>query len=458
MTLDSYIDTLKDKRIAVVGMGVSNTPLIELLLRSGCDVTIHDRASRETLGDNAARFEAMGAKLRLGPGYLDDIGADLIFRTPGMHPNQLAAARKKGAVVTSEMELFFALCPCKTVAVTGSDGKTTTTTIIALILEAAGYKVHLGGNIGKPLLTSIPDMEPDDVAVLELSSFQLHSMYCRPDVAVITNITPNHLDVHPDMDDYIKAKRQIFINQDENCRLVLNMGDANSAGFADEAASRVSFFSRGEIPRDGSFLQNGLIYMAEGGKTESLMSAGGIKLPGLHNVENYMAAFAALDGLVPREHFIEVAQSFEGVRHRLELLRELRGVRYFNDSIASSPTRTIAGLRSFPDKTILIAGGSDKHIPFDEFGAEIVSRAKALFLTGDTAEAIRDAVLSAPGYDANSLPVTVIGDFKDAVLAAHNAAVPGDTVLLSPACASFDKFKNFEQRGDFFRDIVMALE
>ena len=458
MTLAEYTNTLIGKRIDVIGAGVSNTPLIEHLLQSGCSVTVRDR--NDAL-DIAGRLESLGARLRLGSDYLAELDADIIFRTPGMHPDtpELAAAKARGAVVTSEMELFFSLCPCKIIAITGSDGKTTTTTVIAMILGRAGFTVHLGGNIGRPLLTSVPNMNPDDFVVLELSSFQLHSMYCRPDIAVITNITPNHLDVHPDMADYINAKRQIFVNQDENCRLILNLDDETSSGFGSGAPGQTGFFTRRrDALQNGAFLRDGTVFIVKNGSVEALMPAAAIKIPGLHNVENYMAAFSALDGLVPRECFVEVAETFGGVSHRLELVRELRGVRYYNDSIASSPTRTLAGLRSFPEKTILIAGGYDKHIPFDELGIEIPAYVKALFLTGSTADSIRNAVVSAPGFVLGSLPISVIDDFTDAVLAAHNAAESGDAVLLSPACASFDKFKNFEQRGDFFREIVLSLE
>ena len=461
MTLDEYIDSLRGSRVAVVGIGVSNRPLLRLLLGHGVDVTARDKRTREKLGEEeAASLESLGCHLRLGEDYLADLTEDVIFRTPGLHPftPELAAARARGAVLTSEMEAFFALCPCRIIAVTGSDGKTTTTTVISELLKAAGYTVHLGGNIGTPLLDRVPVMEKDHWAVLELSSFQLHSMDCCPDIAVITNISPNHLDIHPSYEDYQSAKKQIFLRQREGNVLVLNADNDITRSFAAEARSEVRFFSRKTDPENGCFLRDGILYRARGGRAEELMDSAEIRIPGLHNVENYMAAFAATEGIVPDECCRKVARAFPGVAHRLEMIRNLRGVTYCNDSIASSPTRTIAGLHALKRKPILIAGGYDKHIPFDELGDEICLHVKELFLTGFTAGKIYDAVTASPHYDPARLPVHRVEDFRDAVLAASAAAGEGDMVLLSPACASFDHFKNFEERGNTFRRIVMELE
>ena len=461
MTLDSYIDALKGKRLAVVGLGVSNMPLLRRLLEAGCDVTARDRRTEEAFGADAARaLTAAGCRLRLGPDYLGELTEDVIFRTPGLHPftPELAAAKARGAVLTSEMEAFFALCPCPILAVTGSDGKTTTTTIISELLKAEGYTVHLGGNIGTPLLTRVPEMKPEDRVVLELSSFQLHSMECRPHVAVITNVSPNHLDIHPSYEDYQNAKKQIFRGQTAEDVLVVNADNAITRAMAGEAPGEVRFFSRRERVENGCFFADDAIWRAENGAVTRVVDAGEILLPGLHNIENYMAAFAATRGLVSDESCRAVAGSFRGVAHRLEMLRTLRGVTYCNDSIASSPTRTIAGLHALKQKPILIAGGYDKHIPFDELGGEICRCVKALFLTGFTAEKIAAAVYASPDYDPEKLPVRIIDDFTEAVLAASAAAEDGDLVLLSPACASFDKFKNFEERGNTFRRIVTELE
>ena len=454
LTFDEYFNSLRGKRIAVVGTGVSNMPLIRLLVDHGCGVTACDMRTRGGLGDTALELEGMGVDLRLGEDYLEDMHFDVVFRTPGLHPRSLEGARKNGAVITSEMEAFFALCPCKTIAVTGSDGKTTTTTLISELLKKQGFTVHLGGNIGKPLLAGVPEMREDDIAVLELSSFQLHGMDCRPDRAVVTNVSPNHLDVHPSYDDYIFAKKSIFSRQGGECLLVLNRDNEITRSFAGEAKARVMWFSRREEVERGYSCTDGVI--RRGG--EKVMDAEEIRLPGVHNVENMMAAFAAVDGLVSGENCREVARSFAGVAHRLELVRTLRGVRYYNDSIASSPTRTTAGLRSFREKPILIAGGHDKNIPFDGLAREIVERVKALFVTGETAGKIYDAVMQAEREAGGGPPAYVVDGFREAVLAASDYAGEGDVVLLSPACSSFDRFKNFVERGNTFRKIVEGLE
>ena len=454
MTLSEYIASLRGKRVAVVGVGVSNLPLLRLLAESGIDVTAHDQHSPEDFGADYDALSRQGVKWVLGQRYLDNLDYDLVFRTPGLHPDRLRAGLGEKTVVTSEMEAFFALCPCRVIAVTGSDGKTTTTTLISKLLEAEGYTVHLGGNIGKPLLCELPSFRPEDLAVLELSSFQLHSMVCHPNVAVVTNLSPNHLDVHPDFADYANAKKNIFLRQTAADRLVLNADNPHTAAWAGEGKGEVWFFSRRSEPARGYFYKDGWIYR----NGVRFLERSEILLPGDHNVENYMAAFAATDGLVSPESCRKVARSFPGVEHRIQLVRTLRGVRYYNDSIASSPTRTVAGLRSFPEKVILIAGGHDKRVPFDPLAEEIVRRVKALFLVGETAEKIRDAVLAAPGYDPAALPVTVLDDFRETVLAAAAFAREGDTVILSPACSSFDRFKNFAERGNTFRRIVEEME
>ena len=460
MTLNEYISSVKGRSIAVIGAGVSNRPLIEALAAGGCRVTVCDKSGREALGGYAEKLESLGVALRLGDGYLDSLDFDLIFRTPGVLPNtpQLIKAAESGAEITSEMELFFRLCPCRTIAVTGSDGKTTTTTLISEILRTAGLRVWLGGNIGHPLLTDTPNMSPDDIAVLELSSFQLHSMKCSPDIAVITNVSPNHLDKHPDYQDYIDAKKNIFLGQKPGSLLVLNADNEVTRAMAPLARGRVRMFSRRERVKDGFFDEDGTIYQAHGGENTAMVLDEEIRIPGKHNVENYMAAFCATDGLAGRREWRTVAKNFQGVEHRLEFVRNLRGVDYYNDSIASSPTRTIAGLHSFERKPVLIAGGYDKNLSYEPLGEAAIGRVKAMFLTGDTAEKIRDAVTSAPGYDPDELPVTVIDDFDEAVRAAANYAQSGDMVLFSPASASFDRFRNFEERGRYFKKLILEMK
>ena len=459
MKFCEYLGNLKGKRVAVIGAGISNTPLIEALLTAGIDTTICDKLSRDEIGASVMHYEELAAKLRLGKNYLDNLEADIIFRTPGLMPwsRELQEATKRGAVLTSEMEAFFDICPCKTIAVTGSDGKTTTTTIIAEILKKEGRTVHVGGNIGKPLLCMADEMNPEDIAVLELSSFQLISMKKSPDIAVITNISPNHLDVHTDIEEYVEAKRNIYLHQDGSCRAVLNYDNEVTRSFAQSAPGEVLFFSRHEKLRDGIYADNGIILDAENGHSEKIMPCRDILLPGVHNIENYIAAFAAVRGFAGRASKVGTAKEFKGVPHRIELVRELRGVKYYNDSIATSPARTIAGLRSFDQKVILIAGGKDKGLEFDELGDEIVRHVKRLVLTGKTAEKIRDAVVNTPVYSGKP-EIIVIEDFREAVFNAAASASQGDIVLLSPASTSFDRFRNFEERGDVFKEIVNGLD
>lgn len=460
MTLQEYIDSIKTLRIAVIGAGVSNMPLIRLLLENDCRVTVCDKRTLPEMGRSGEELESAGAELRLGADYLEGLDHDLIFRTPGLMPfdPHLVAAAEKGSLITSEMEVFFSLCPCRTIAVTGSDGKTTTTTVISELLRAAGYTVHLGGNIGRPLLCDVPKMRPEDFAVLELSSFQLHSMSCRPDVAVITNISPNHLDKHKDYQDYIDAKMSIFSSQTEKDRLVLFLDDGHSAYYAAAARSSVAYFSDRSSVENGAYCLDGVLYRVKDGEERRIMEASEIRIPGEHNVLNYLAAFSATEGLVSDRLCREVAMSFPGVEHRLEQVRELKGVLFINDSIASSPSRTAAGLRAMKRKPIIIVGGYDKHIPFDVLGDDLCRFAERVVITGATAEKIRDSIENSPLYPECGLRFDMIDGFDAAVRAAAACAREGDIVLLSPACASFDAFPNFAARGTHFKELVMELK
>ena len=446
---EQYFTSLQDKKIAVLGLGVSNQPLVRLLLQFGCHVTGCDRTSREKLDASVLELERMGCTLQVGEQYLEGLQADVVFRTPGMHPGNpaLVALQQQGAQITSEMEAFFQLCPCPILAVTGSDGKTTTTTLISEILKAAGKTVWLGGNIGTPLLDQVPQIRETDLAVVELSSFQLMDMHHSPCRAVITNLSPNHLDVHKDMQEYVEAKKRIYTFQNPGDLLVVNADNAITAPLVGNGTTHT--FSRQGQPAHVR-LENGVIYRAG----EPVLKTEDILLPGVHNIENYMAAIGAVEGLVPDEAIVQVAKNFGGVEHRIELVRIKDGVRFYNDSIASSPSRTIAGLRSFPEKVILIAGGYDKNIPYDVLGPEICAHVKKLFLCGATGPKIRAAVEAC----TDAWPEMVdCADFEAAVRAAAAAAEAGDVVLMSPASASFDAFKNFMVRGDFFKKIIKEL-
>ena len=459
-TLDAFLESLQGKRIVVIGIGVSNTPFIRRMAQAGLTVTACDKMSREDLGATADELESLGVCLRLGQDYLANLEGDIVFRSPGIRPDApgIEDICQAGAVLSSEMEVFLSLCPCPIIGVTGSDGKTTTTTIIAKLLEEAGFTVHLGGNIGRPLLCDLPEIKPTDICVLELSSFQLMTAKTSPQIAVVTNMFPNHLDVHKSMDEYIAAKENIYLHQDKAGRLVINLDNDITRNFGPKAQGQVSYFSRSEKLESGFFLLDGTLWMAQDGRETAIIRRSEIALPGIHNVDNYLAAFAATQGLVPPEIWHKVASSFAGVPHRIEFIRKVRDVSYYNDSIASSPTRTIAGLRSFDQKVILIAGGYDKQIPFDELGEEINLRVKHLFLCGHTAEKIKDSVLGAPGAQESTLEITQCEDLAACVSKAYATSEAGDVVILSPACASFDQFKNFEERGLHFKKLVEELE
>ena len=451
MTFTEYFTSIKNYKIAVLGLGVSNRPLVRLLLEFGCDVTGCDRTPREKLDAEVLELERMGCRLSVGEGYLDGLDAQLVFRTPGMHPGNpaLEQLRQKGAKITSEMEVFFEVCPCHTIAVTGSDGKTTTTTLISEMLKAGGYTVWLGGNIGTPLLPLVRQMKRSDYAVVELSSFQLMDMERSPERAVVTNLAPNHLDVHKDMDEYVEAKKNIFKFQTKADLLVLNADNAITASFTGNGVTR-KFSRQGSAYAD---VKNGVICR----NGVEVLDTADILIPGVHNIENYMAAILAVEGLVEDETIRCVAKTFGGVEHRIELVRIKDGVRFYNDSIASSPSRTIAGLRSFPEKVILIAGGYDKHIPYDVMGPEVCAHVKKLFLGGATGPQIRTAVENAPEYKTGCPEIVDCENFEAAVRAAAAAAECGDIVLMSPASAAFDQFKNFMVRGEFYKKLVMEL-
>ena len=460
MNREMFFKSVKGKKIAFCGIGKSNLPLIYKFIEKGAEVYACDRRDRSQLAPGQAEeLESAGAKLILGDGYLNNLNVDIIFRTPGMNYflPELTEARKKGIVVTSEMEVFFDLCPCKIFAVTGSDGKTTTTTLIATMLKEQGYNVHLGGNIGTPLLPIIEEIGENDIAVAELSSFQLISMRKSPDVSVVTNVAPNHLDVHKTMDEYIDAKKNIFMHQNAFTRTVLNADNEITASFADEVRGTLSYFSYNSPVSRGAYLDGDDICVADKNGVVKIMNKHEIRIPGEHNVENYLAAISAVWGYVNVETIIKVAREFGGVEHRIEFVREKDGVKYYNDSIATSPTRTIAGLKAFNQKLIVLAGGYDKHIPFDPLAPYAVEKIKVLILTGPTADAIEKAIRSDKNFDNCGMKILRSENLEQSVKMAHEIAKEGDIVSLSPACASFDAYPNFEERGNHYKKLVNEL-
>ena len=459
MDCKRFFEQIKGKKIAMCGIGISNTPLILEFLSKGALVYACDRRSRELIGETADMLEKAGAELCFGDGYLDNLEVDIIFRTPGMNFNlpELDAARKKGIAVTSEMEVFFDLCPATVFAITGSDGKTTTTTLIAEMLKAEGKKVFVGGNIGKPLLPEIENITAEDYVVVELSSFQLISMRKSPDVAVVTNVAPNHLDVHKDMDEYVEAKKNVILHQNAFSRTVLNRDNEITEGFRQFVRGQSLGFSMERQVRNGAWLDSeGYLHMAYRGMDVPIMHRSEIAIIGDHNVANYLTAITAVWGYVGVDSIRKVAREFGGVEHRIEFVREVNGVKYYNDSIASSPTRTIAGLKAFDKKVHLIAGGYDKHIPFEPMVPYIIEKVEKLYLCGDTAEKIEKAVLADTSY--NGMPQIIkVKDIAEAVAKANELTKSGDIVTLSPACASFDAFPNFAARGNYFKELVNKL-
>lgn len=457
-SIDEFNNMIKGCKAAVVGIGVSNVPLIKFLIAHGASVVAHDKRTAEQLGDTYNELKELGVQFVLGETYLDKIDDDVkvIYKTPGVRFDvpALKTAVENGAELSSEMELFFELCPADIIAVTGSDGKTTTTSLIYDMLVRGGYTCFLGGNIGRPLIDEVENIKAGDKVIVELSSFQLHTMKKSPKIAVVTNVTPNHLDWHTDFNEYVDAKKAIFLNQGRDGRVVLNYDNDLTREFNNDTENGV-YFSRKNHLNDGYCLNGDMIcYYKNGELSREILNIKDIYIPGMHNVENYLAAIAATDGIISDDVVRETAKKFTGVAHRIEFVRELDGVRYYNDSIASSPARTTAGLNSFSEKVILIAGGYDKKIPFDEFGSVVNDHVKKLVLCGFTADKIEKAVKDASNYNEDELPIYKLDKFEDAVNKAREIAENGDIVILSPACASFDLFKNFEERGNKFKDIV----
>ena len=447
---------IKGKKVAVVGIGVSNIPLMNFLDKLGAKITGFDMKTEAELGEVAIDFKGKGISLELGEKYLDRLtGYDVIFKTPSMRIDSEALVRckKEGAYITSEMEEFTKYCKGKIYGITGSDGKTTTTTIISKLLEKQGYTTWVGGNIGTPLFAEIEKIKEEDKVVLELSSFQLMTMDSLIDVAVVTNITPNHLDMHHGMEEYIEAKKNVFRYQDKNCLLIINDENNITKEFYKEAKGKVEKFSSKKIKNEDGYYENGVLYI----HGQEVCKKNDIVIKGMHNVENYLAAFLAVRNEVSIENMKFVAQTFGGVEHRCEFIREINGVRYYNDSIASSPTRTLAGLKAFEKPVILIAGGYDKHIPFEPLAFEGYEKIKSIVIMGATKYKIAKCFQDLREKKEINIPVYIVNNMEEAVNKCREIAKEGDIVTLSPACASFDMFKNFEIRGNVFKDIINNL-
>lgn len=461
--LDEFNKYLNGKKVAIIGLGVSNIPLIGYLNKYKADVTVFDNKEIDEI-DKTVMDEVVshGMKFSLGKNYLSNLkGFDLIFRSPSCLPTtlELVEEAERGAIITTEIEMVVELCPGFVIGVTGSDGKTTTTTLIYRILKEKGYSCYLGGNIGTPLFTEIENMNPDDVVVLELSSFQLMNMKVSPKVSVVTNITPNHLDKHSCMEEYIEAKKNIFKHQDKYGTLVLNYDNEITREFAKEAPGKVIFFSSKNKISDGYIIDEGKIKLSVAELRAHILDGKDLLLKGNHNLENVASAIAATRDLCTTDDVLNALKDFPGVEHRLELVTESENrVKWYNDSVSSSPTRTIAGLDAFPFKNmILIAGGYDKNLDYTPLAKPILDNCKTLILLGQTADKIEEAVNNALKHSVKKIDIYRCNTLEETVLVANKISEKGDIVLFSPASASFDMFKNFAERGKIFKELVKRI-
>lgn len=454
LNFEDFKKNISGKKVAVVGIGVSNTPIIKMLVSLGAQVVACDK--KEDIGDTKTEFENIGVKLSLGQDYLKAvIGCDVIFRTPSMRLDNeyLVEAKNKGAYITSEMEEFLKYCPCKVFGVTGSDGKTTTTSLIYEMFKAEGRNVFLGGNIGSPLFNRLPEIKEDDVAVAEISSFQLMGCRYSPSVSAITNLSPNHMDIHKDMNEYVNSKKNIFLHQDKDGVLILNEDNDITSGMTGEASGTVRMFS---LKDKNAFAHYDGEWLVVNG--EKICRAADIRIPGMHNVANMLTAFSVVYGYVSKENMAKVAKTFKGVEHRIEFVRELDGVKYYNDAIATSPTRALMALKYFKKNVILIAGGYDKKIPFDVLAKEGIDAVKVLIVMGATKDKIRTAFENEMKKTGRHIDIIEAISLEEAVDKARKSASAGDVITLSPACASFDLYKNFEVKGKAYKKIVNSLK
>lgn len=459
--LEEFNNYLKNRKVAIIGLGVSNIPLLDYMNEKEARVTVFDDRTIDKIPMEALeKIRKYEINSYLGEDSLKNLkGFDIIFRSPSCMPTreELQEEVNRGAILTSEIEMVLQMSPSTIIGVTGSDGKTTTTTLIYEIIKAKGYKCFLGGNIGTPLFTRIGEMMPEDIVVLEMSSFQLMGMEISPQISVITNISPNHLNIHKDYEEYIEAKKNIFKNQDNNGVIVLNYDNEITREFENEANGKVRFFSSKEKLSDGIILDDGIIKECKDKVRRHILDTKNIKLRGNHNYENACAAIAATVGLVDIDTQIDVISNFGGVEHRLELVKEIDGVKWYNDSIGTSPTRTIAGLNSFDEEIILIAGGYDKHLDYTPLAKPILENVKTLILMGQTADKIFYAVKEEAEIQNKTIETYVCDSLEDTVKMAHKVAKQGQIVLFSPASASFDLFKNFAERGKKFKELVNRI-
>ena len=459
--LEEFNEYIRYRKIAIIGLGVSNLPLLDYMYEKKAKVTVFDERTIDKIPkDIMDKITNYSYKFHLGEKCLENLkGFDIVFRSPSCLPTkpELEAEEKRGAIITTEIEMLMKICPCKIVGVTGSDGKTTTTSLINAILSEVGYKTFLGGNIGTPLFTKLSEMSPDDIVVLELSSFQLMGMEISPDIALITNITPNHLNIHKDYEEYIEAKKNIFKYQNNDSILVLNYDNEITNSCAKEAKGKVIFFSDKEKLDNGFIIDNKVIKECEDKVRKHILNTNEVILRGEHNYQNIAAALAVTKTLVKTEDAVKTIKNFKPVEHRIELVRELNGVKWYNDSASSSPTRTLAGINAFDEPITLIAGGYDKNLDYKPIAKPIVKKVKNLILIGQTAGKIFDCVKEELEKQNKDLDIYMCENLEQTVNLAKKVTKSGEIVLFSPASASFDMFKNFADRGIQFKNLVNKL-
>ena len=459
--LIEFNNYLNGKKVAIIGLGVSNLPLLKYMNNQNAKITIFDEKEKEDIPRKLLeKLDKYGAYAFFGKNCFENLkNYDIIFRSPSCLPTReaLVLEEQRGAIITTEIEMLMKLAPCQIIGVTGSDGKTTTTSLIYSILKRQGYNTYLGGNIGKPLFTKLEEIKPEDKLVLELSSFQLMRMTVSPNISVITNITPNHLNIHKDYNEYIEAKKTIFKYQNENDYLVLNHDNEITRNCGKEAISRVIYFSSREKLDNGFIVDNKIIKRCNDGIRKHILDTKDILLRGNHNFENICAALAATENLVDEEIAVEAVKEFRAVEHRLEFIREIDGVKWYNDSVSSSPTRTIAGLNSFDEDIVLIAGGYDKNLDYTPLAKPILEKVKTLILIGATSSKIFDAVKDEEEKERKDISIYMCENLQETVNLAKRYSKKGEVVLFSPASASFDMFKNFAERGNKFKDLVNNL-
>lgn len=457
--LEKFNNYIKGKKVAVLGIGISNIPLLDYLYNHNCFVTIFDKNDNidEYIISKIKKYEM---ELSLGENYLESLtNFDIIFRSPSIRPDikEITKEVERGAILTSEIELVIEMCPGIVIGVTGSDGKTTTASLIYEILKQNNKKCFLGGNIGIPLFTKLEQMDEETFVVLELSSFQLMTMKISPKISVITNITPNHLDIHKSYEEYIEAKANIFKYQDEEGLLIVNYNNEITRNLAKETNGKVLWFSSKKKIKEGIFIESGIIKKAKNNEIQNILNTKDMLLRGMHNFENASAAIGATSSIVNIENQAKAIKDFKGVEHRLEFIREINGIKWYNDSIGTSPTRTIAGLNAFDENIVLIAGGYDKHLDYTPIARPIVEKVSSLILIGQTADKIEKAVRDELKSQRKTMNIYRVNTLEETAKVAKDVAKLGEIVLFSPASASFDSFKNFMERGSKFKKIVQEM-